>query len=178
MSLFRVQEGFSIEGIISAIKSHGSPEGVKTARPGSYCSDEVNGIIYAKMTGLGNTGWVPLNGPESNFRGDVVGADTGNPIEVLRVPNAVDNNLSIFIIEICTTDDDDSLSMHECTYKLVVSDREIQELQHGILKFGTTITTVQYYAEIDGTDIVFYANVGGSATTVTIDYFYSLLKRI
>lgn len=34
-----------------------SPEGVKTAPPGSFCTDTVNGEGYLKITGTGNTGW-------------------------------------------------------------------------------------------------------------------------
>lgn len=40
----------------------GSPEGVTTARPGSIFRDALNGDIYKKGTGTGNTGWEELVG--------------------------------------------------------------------------------------------------------------------
>jgi len=38
--------------------NHGTPEGVVTANPSSWCCDSTNGDIYIKKTGSGNTGWV------------------------------------------------------------------------------------------------------------------------
>lgn len=39
---------------------NGSPEGVKTAAIGSLYRDYANGVIYVKVTGASNTGWVAL----------------------------------------------------------------------------------------------------------------------
>ena len=36
----------------------GTPEGVVTAPVGSVCNDTTNGILYLKVTGTGNTGWI------------------------------------------------------------------------------------------------------------------------
>lgn len=39
----------------------GTPESVVTANPGSICSDTTNGVVYRKITGVGNTGWDSLS---------------------------------------------------------------------------------------------------------------------
>lgn len=44
-------------GSADFFNSAGSPEGVVTAGPGSYCADITNGEGYIKNTGTGNTGW-------------------------------------------------------------------------------------------------------------------------
>lgn len=39
----------------------GSPEGVVTSSPGGFYLDETNGEAYRKKSGVGNTGWIPLD---------------------------------------------------------------------------------------------------------------------
>jgi len=38
----------------------GSPEGVKTATPGTIYLDTATNSFYVKGSGAGNTGWVPI----------------------------------------------------------------------------------------------------------------------
>lgn len=52
-----VRNSFTLSGGPSFKSNAGSPEGVVTAPPGSYCADSTNGEGYIKKTGTGNTGW-------------------------------------------------------------------------------------------------------------------------
>lgn len=52
-----VRDTFTLSGGPAIKSSAGSPEGVITAVPGSYCADSTNGEGYIKKSGTGNTGW-------------------------------------------------------------------------------------------------------------------------
>lgn len=53
----------------------GSPEGVKTARLGSIYRDTLNGVIYKKASGTGNTGWIDITGTSSGTYWQASGTD-------------------------------------------------------------------------------------------------------
>ena len=77
---------FSLTGTteFGTYSSTASPEGSLVANVGSVCHDTVNGNIYKKKTGSGNTGWVELASNSNNvvaFRASIpsyTGAVTGN----------------------------------------------------------------------------------------------------
>lgn len=45
---------------VSTINHTGSPEGSVAANPSSICHDPVSGLVYVKVSGTGNTGWLPV----------------------------------------------------------------------------------------------------------------------
>lgn len=60
----------------------GTPEGVTTARPGSIYRDTLNGAVYKKSTGVGDTGWVEL--AAAGGTGDVVGPASSTDNAIVR----------------------------------------------------------------------------------------------
>lgn len=49
-----------IAGSVGSFITSGSPEGVLVASPPSTALDPVARLIYLKLTGTGNTGWIEL----------------------------------------------------------------------------------------------------------------------
>ena len=47
---------------VSRINYTGNPEGAVSANPSSLSHDPVSGVIYQKISGTGNTGWIPIGG--------------------------------------------------------------------------------------------------------------------
>ncbi len=67
---------------VARINHSGSPEGVISANPSSFCHDTTTGIIYYKFSGTGNTGWFPVFQPLSqklyNSTSDFIGYGNWN----------------------------------------------------------------------------------------------------
>lgn len=75
---------------ISQLNIEGSPEGSASANPGSICFDRLNGDIYKKKTGTGNTGWELIVSVFTDLHAlKVIVGDLANGANYATIPDAI-----------------------------------------------------------------------------------------